>query len=739
MILYFTIEDRIDHEYAIELMSSRLKTLGIELVRVDLADKRKPRLDITCQANLTGEAYALQWFPNIDPQILVHKYHTLTLDRTPALAPLYAGHTELLHTGRILVGSQQGLIFAVLEFCDMCDVYQDLPQRIIDLERSPKLTFRSACLLLMKSGAYDLDICEQEFAWFYDKQWWLAYLDFLVSCRYNAVTIWNYFPFPYFVSVPGYEHCAPVSEDQLRRNQQLLEWLTQQLTRRNMTMVFHFYCIYVPKSFADAIGMPSINQFTEQQRPEVYAYISACLSAFAKRYDAIGVMPCLGEGIPGGDAELFAADVLIPALTASPHKPVMVVRQWASLTTSGVRKHLLGQYDNLFVMIKHNAEHIASEVPDGRTTAWVNLGVPCLINMHMISEVGPFRWAPTHFINRMCLMYQAIGIKGIHVYPHWPWRTPDTGDTLYTGKEIYRDRLYHEAFGRYSFDPVRDQDEEDRYWTRRYRAYYGDRYVSACLNALNLTARSLTRLQQHLWIHYDNHSVLSAGYRIKDLLAARSMHGRKVVFTEVGNDLIPLHAQLSLPDWHWGQAAAIETNLRQSLTEVTAAMCGLESTGITDDQPDCEASFLLSDIKMMRLFIRHLEHKITAVRSLFRLMTSRDPQNITAMADALAQSVTLYHHLSAYADNRYAGISDVNPVIPVDIDVDTMRQAGKPYHWRDILPVFEDELAAVSRACDQIHRGAEPDGIVDGLIVDLDIEDEIKQMLDSQVLRSKHT
>lgn len=720
-ILYYIIDDDLSTEYALDILTRRLEPHGISLQRVDLVIDERPLLEMRHRHDLGEEAFTLQWFPDIDPHLLLDEDHALTLDRSSEIAGLYAGQKERAHTGRICARHSAGLVYAILELCDLCDIYQGLPSRFVDLERSPKLAVRSACLLLMKAGAYDLDIVEAEFPWFYDRLWWMNYLDFLVDCRYNAVTIWNYFPFPYFVSVPGYEHCAPISEDQLLRNQRMMTWLNQQFACRNLTMVFHFYCIYVPKLFADSIGMPQINQFSEEQQPMVYDYISANLRAFAQEYDSIGVMPCLGEGIPGGDAERFAEDVIVPALSEAPRHPLLIVRQWASLTTAGVKKHLLGKYEPLYVMIKHNAEHIASEVPDGRTRAWIDLGVPCLVNMHMISEVGPFRWSPPHFINRICLIYQAIGARGIHLYPHWPWRTPGSGEIDYPSHETQRDRLYHEAFGRYSFDPVRDQDEEERFWARRYREYYGEKYVTACLDAMNWTARSLTRLQQHLWIHYDNHSILSAGYRLGDLYFARSMQGRKVVFTEIGNDLIPLYADLALPERDWGHGVPIEDSLAISISDVDSAIEILETAGVDNAPPDSEAGFLLRDLLMTSLVLRHLNHKTAAVRCLDRYIKHGELDALEQAYELLEKSVSAYRDLATDEANPYTGISDVNPVIPIPIDVEKMRLLGRAYHWREILPVFEEELAMVGIALSSARDSSDQDEIRNNLKQDLNL------------------
>ena len=718
-LFYMSNIDNEQIQYSIEILRKCLRKLDIILEKTDEATCR-PIISIECKNNVNSQKYSLRWFPSGDIRDYFHSYYSFVSEENSTLSKIYNGDKSYLESGVIEADSTAGVMYGVLDFCELCDLYQDLPLRYIDSIKSPHLKLRSACLQLMKAGVYSIDITKEEFPWFYDRDWWIEYLDFMATNRYNAVTIWNYFPFPYFVDIPGYENTCPINQEQLNENRDLMQWLNTELKRRNMSLIFHFYCVYVPKKFAVTYEMSGIREFTEDQRTYVYDYISKCITMFSDNFESIGIMPCLGEGIPGGEAERFAEEVIIPALKKSINTPLLVIRQWASLTIKNVKKYLLNKYDNMYIMMKHNGEHIATEVPDARIKSWIDLGIPFVVNMHMLTEIGPFRWAPTEFIQRICLNYTSLGVNGIHVYPHWSWRTPGVGDIGYFNNEIYRDKLYHEAFGRYSFDPIRDADEEKRFWINKYSEYYSTKEkATAVIDALNIVARSLIRIQQHLWIHYDNHSVLSAGFLLSNYYGARSTGGRKIVCSSVGNDILPLSMELRAGFIQNGNLVTIEEFLKQSKEETEKAIELLLQANITDDCT--EAGRVLMDIILIQLVICHLEFKVLAVRMLNSFFVSKEIESLKACIDNLRSSLDVYKELAQIGEHQYVGISDVFPNIPIRVDPDNMDISDMPYKWSQIIPIFEMELNTVELTYSHISLGENIEKCAQQLYEDLKI------------------
>jgi hypothetical protein len=690
------LDPRLD--YAVAVLARRLAKLGIEVAGCLVPPKDTPVLDIAVQdLGSTSQAFSMKWMPDVDLGVLFNPYFTYTLDESAEKLDVAEIGNLVKNTGRLAAHGPAGVLYGLIEFAERCETRGCLPVRPLDIAREPQMPFRSACLQLMKTGRYDLDICQAEFPWFYDRAWWTAYLDFLAENRFNAVTLWNFHPFPYFVAIKGYEGLSPVSADQLAQNHAQLMWICTEAARRSMTIVFHFYNIYVSHRFAASIGMRSIRHFTIEQKPLVERYMFECVRQLVAEFPAVGLMACLGEGVTGEAGGRFAGEVLIPAIKAAGKRPPLIIRQWSSLKVGDVADHVLGRYDNLFVMLKHNAEHIAGEVPDARMRKWAGLGVPCIVNMHMISEVGPFRWAPVTFINRLCLTYHALDLKGLHLYPHWPWRTPVTGDRGYPDGEIDRDRLYHEAWGRYSFDPIRDEDEEARFWVRRMAARFGGREkAKAVIESQNVMGRALTRLQQHLWIHYDNHSILAAGFTLGQYAGALSMHGRKVVLTDILDDLFPLGLELTQGHRPGSGDYTIDDCLADSIRDVDAGIRLLSASGIQAD--GTEPGRYRTDAELVRQVLEFHSVKTRAARLIFAYTRQGGQESLTAGLGLLERAVAVYRALARQAQTLYEGISDVTPLYPKAMDVSAM-----PYHWTDMLLVFDAELDGVRQA-DRLAR-----------------------------------
>ena len=73
-----------------------------------------------------------------------------------------------------------------------------------DILESPRMHLRGVGLLLMKLGTYNYPITPEEFPFFYDRELWIDYLDFLERNRYNYIAFWNGHPFSYFAHLSDY-------------------------------------------------------------------------------------------------------------------------------------------------------------------------------------------------------------------------------------------------------------------------------------------------------------------------------------------------------------------------------------------------------------------------------------------------------------------------------------------------------------------------------------------------------
>jgi hypothetical protein len=671
------------NEYAVNLLKRGLSALGVGAI----GDSGIPlNLSVDNTTRVAAGGFHLSWAPKIDPLELFDADFTWHGNHDPdkdvaAIVDPPSGR------GQISAPDQTGILYGAMEFLERCEVRRSLPVRPLDVRRSPHLPLRMACLQLMKRGNYILPICPEQFPWFYDQAWWRRYLDFMVAQRFNAVALWNFHPFPYFCAIEGHPEVRELSDDIRDANAAHLRWLIAEAKQRGVQLLWHFYNIYVCPSYAKSHGLNSLyNQFTPAEEEKVYRYIRSSVRSFANAFPEVGFIACAGEGVQAGKAESFVADVLVAALNETSHHPRLVVRQWSTLSAGRFERDVVGKYDSLWAMIKHNAEHIAGTVPDARVSDWVATGIPMIVNMHMLSEIGPFRWSPPGYIRELCLHYKALGVKGIHIYPHWPWRTPDVGDRNFEGDELDRDWLYHAAWGRYSFDPVRDRDEEKRHWVRQasLRGIPIDA-AEAMLDAYERSGPAMPRLQQHLWAHYDNHSVLPAGLTLGQFRFARSMHGRKIIRTDRLEDLSPLRA--TLQNWATQQVGySFNEAAERSLQDLTCAIAEVESFAAGNVS---EPARLHADLISMRWAAEYLQHKSQIA---LRLMEYHRHGDIAVLQQALSdlqQSLVTYRAYRAHAEQWYHGITDVPPYLPFH-NYTTIKL---PYTWTDCLEVFEREAA----------------------------------------------
>ena len=685
----------LENAYAVNLLQRRLEEMGIRVTR---GSGIPMKLSIDESGPAATGAFHLEWTPKVDPfeifdaDFTWHGNHDPDKDVAAIVDPSFG-------RGQISARDQSGILYGAMEFLERCDVRRSLPVRPLDVRRTPHLPLRMACLQLMKRGSYILPICQEQFPWFFDQAWWRRYLDFMVAQRFNSVALWNFHPFPYFCAIEGHPEVRELPDDIREANAAHLRWLIAEAKQRGVQLLWHFYNIYVCPSYAKSQGLNALyNQFTPAQEEKVFRYIRNSVRSFANAFPEVGFIACAGEGVPAGKAERFVADVIVAALNETTHHPRLVVRQWSTLSAGRFERDVAGKYDSLWAMIKHNAEHIAGTVPDARVADWVATGVPVIVNMHMLSEIGPFRWSPPGYIREVCLHYKALGVQGIHIYPHWPWRTPDVGDRNFKGDELDRDWLYHCAWGRYSFDPVRDSDEEKRHWVRQagFRGVPADA-AEAMLEAYERSGPVMPRLQQHLWAHYDNHSVLPAGLTLGQFRFARSMHGRKIIRTDRLEDLSPFRA--TLQNWSTQQDGySFDSAVAQTLQDLNHAIARLQSVAAGNvDEP----ARLHADLVSMRWAAEYLRHKARIASLVMEYHRKGDIALLQRALSDLQKSLVTYRAYRDHAEQWYDGITDVPPYLPFHNYTSILL----PYTWTNCLEVFEREADNLQTFLAVTHRG----------------------------------
>ncbi len=125
---------------------------------------------------------------------------------------------------------------------------------------------------------------------------------------------------------------------------------------------------------------------------------------------------------------------------------------------------------------------------NGESLTWTNVRGPVLdrfkmlvessnvaiANVHLLSNLEPFRWGDPDFIRQTETNFQRIGIEGLHLYPLRYWDWPYAGDNTQPPLEqTDRDWIWFAAWGRYAWNPNRDPEKEHAYWAARFAERYG--------------------------------------------------------------------------------------------------------------------------------------------------------------------------------------------------------------------------------------------------------------------------
>ena len=216
-----------------------------------------------------------------------------------------------------------GVLYACEELGSQVRAAKAFPTGL-NLADAPSMSMRGVTLFLMTAGSLDHPITESHFPWFYDQELWTKTLDFLCEQRFNFISLWNSHPFPYFVKLEKYPEVKVVSEGELQRNVALMDWLSHEAEKRNIWLMFHFYNIHLPESFAQAHGIPKdpfYNGYTlSEPNPVVSDYTRYAIKEFVQKFPSVGLYVCLGETLKK-DKSSWMDEVILAGVRARASTP----------------------------------------------------------------------------------------------------------------------------------------------------------------------------------------------------------------------------------------------------------------------------------------------------------------------------------------------------------------------------------------------------------------------------------
>jgi hypothetical protein len=618
----------------------------------------------------------------------------------------------------VIAGSDaSGVLYGELELADRIKAAGALPAGIDDMEH-PALKLRGTCIGMQKQeityeGAeYDYPYTRENFPFFYDKAEWTKYLDMLAEERYNALYLWNGHPFTSLLKLPKYPEAQELPTAQLNENIAMFKWLTAEANKRGIWVLQGFYNIHLSHTFARAHHLP---YHLSAPDPVASAYTRYAISEFVREYPHAGLMMTLGEALSPHYGAEWLTQTIIPGVKDGlkelgiTEEPPIVVRAHAT-DIDAVMKAATPLYSNIDTMFKWNGESLT----------WTNVRGPVLdrfkmlaensnvaiANVHLLSNLEPFRWGDPDFIRQTLTNFQRIGIQGLHVYPlrywDWPWAGDNTTPRLL---QTDRDWIWFAAWGRYAWNPNRDPEKEHAYWAAQFAVRYGSLQAGEkLLEAYTLAGPCQPRLLPRIGITEGNRQALTLGMTMPQMIDPKRFNPAVTLWTgdaPPGERLEEYVAEEVKHEPHHG-----ETPIGVSDETVEVSRKALEAAEaaapyVTKDKD--EYARVVNDMRAIALLMQFYNAKIKAAEQVLLYGYDHDGAHLDKADVLLAESVERFRSLTAVAGPAYRTATAMET---------TQRQI--PFrggmnqfpNWQQCLPMYEKELATFRKRRAELSSGA---------------------------------
>jgi len=621
-----------------------------------------------------------------------------------------------------------GVLYGCLELAKRIRESGKLPVGLHYADQ-PVFTLRGTCIGLQKTyilpgrHVYEYPYTPELFPWFYDKNLWREYLDFLAANRMNTLYLWSGHPFASLVRLKGYPYAVEVTDDVFQKNQEQFRWLAQECDQRGIWLVQMFYNIIVSKPFAETNG---ISTQLSAPTPPTTDYTRKSIAEFVKQYPNVGLMVCLGEALKGTPNQLnWCTNVILPGVldgmkaAGLKQEPPVVIRTHA-MDADAIMPAAYQVYSNLFTESKYNGESLTTWEPRGKDQA-IHLAMsklgPHLVNIHILSNLEPFRYGDQQFIKKSVQASRdRLGASGIHLYPlsYWNWPySPDIADPPLL--QWHRDWIWFEAWARYAWNPDVPEKEDRAYWISRLAEYYGNTNAAEkILDAYNAAGEVAPRLIRRFGITEGNRQTLSLGMTldqlvnpmkygaIEDLWLSQSPSGERL-------------DEFVKKEWnhepHVGETPpSIIAEVLDYASNAVAAVEAAEPL-VTKNRDEFER--WRNDVHCIQTMAENYAAKVNTAKLVLLYNYSHDIADMEKAEKYLAESFADYQKLGALTEKAYRfanGMQTSQRKIPVSGGV---GGKGTNYLWLQLVPLYYKEYEDFHAKVAQLKQSASVTNVVD--------------------------
>ena len=608
----------------------------------------------------------------------------------------------------VLAGDDSGLLYGCLELASRIRDVGRLPQNL-NFHDAPAMKLRGTCIGLQKTyilpgrHVYEYPITPKLFPWFYDKQMWREYLDFLVKNRLNTLYLWSGHPFASLVRLKEYPYAVEVPEDVFQQNQEMYHWLAAECDKRGIWLVQMFYNILVSKPFAET---NHISTQLSTPTPLTADYTRKSIAKFVKDYPNVGLMVCLGEALRGTPNQLeWCTNVILPGVldgmkeAGLKTEPPVVIRTHA-MNPYVIMPAAFKVYTNLWTETKYNGESLTTWQPRGKDQAthlaMSRLG-PHLANIHILSNLEPFRYGDVDFI-RKCVQAarHRLGATGIHLYPLSYWNWPYSPDVAAPPLlQWQRDWIWFEAWARYEWNPDIPEKPDHAYWVSRLADFYGSTNAAEkILAAYDDAGEVAPRLVRRFGITEGNRQTLSLGMTL-DQLVNPERYGAIADLWESQSPPGERLDEFVKKEWnhepHTGETP--DSIIADVLAESSNAVAAADAAGPQVTRHRAEFERLRNDCLCIQAMAENYSAKVKAAELVLRYDYSHKIADMENAEPWLAASLADYEKLSALASPAYHYANSMQTPqrkIPFPGGVGGV---GTNYLWSQLVPLYRRELA----------------------------------------------
>lgn len=605
-----------------------------------------------------------------------------------------------------------GVIYGCNELAEHAKQYGNLNFKSVNNEK-PSMVLRGACIGMQKTVflpgryVYEYPYTPEDFPWFYDKEHWIEYLDMLVDNRMNSLYLWNGHPFASLVKLKDYPFAIEVDDATFKKNQDVFSFLTHEADKRGIFVIQMFYNILLSKPFAEHYGLKTQDR-NRPITPLVSDYTRKSIAAFIENYPNVGLLVCLGEAMATIEDDVkWMKETIIPGikdgLKASGRTdiPPVVLR---SHDTDGplVLKESLPLYPNIYTMSKYTGESLTTYEPGGpwgETHRQLAAAAPVHIdNVHILANLEPWRWSSPAFTQKTVqAMHNVHHSKGLHLYPqasYWDW--PYAADKLPNGerlKQVDRDWMWFKVWGRYSWNSNRGDDNE--YWQNVLANHFGITTDAAALllKAYDESGEIAPKLLRRFGITEGNRQTLLLGMKIAQFVNPYKYNIYPGFYESCGpqgEKLIEYVEKEWKGEKHVGELPLDIVD--QCVEHGKKAVEAMNAISVKPTKNAEEFERIKNDMECYQTFAISFRYKVLAAQQVLNYKWTKEIKYLDAALPLLNKSLLYWYKLAIKTDDTYHYANSMQTShrrIPVGGD------DGKFKTWKDMIPVYEEELEAL--------------------------------------------